>query len=276
MLEIPESTTIARQLNETVRGKTIRRVVANASPHKFAFYHGDPVDYDALLTGQVVGDSFGIGAMVEIAAGNRRIVFGDGANLRYYDDSTKAPSKHQLLIELDDRSVLVCSVQMYGSVLAFMDGEHDNKYYLVAKEKPQPLTEAFDRSYFDALYTGGTEKLSSKAFLATEQRIPGLGNGVLQDILFYAGIHPKRKMGTLSEKEFGGMFHAVKNILADMTSLCGRDTEKDLFGHSGGYKTILSRNTVGKPCSVCGAEIQKAAYMGGAVYWCPGCQPLTE
>jgi len=61
-----------------------------------------------------------------------------------------------------------------------------------------------------------------------------------------------------------------------MTSLCGRDTEKDLFGHSGGYKTILSRNTVGKPCSVCGAEIQKAAYMGGAVYWCPGCQPLTE
>jgi formamidopyrimidine-DNA glycosylase len=256
MLEIPESTTIARQLNETVRGKTIRRVVANASPHKFAFYYGDPVDYDALLTGQVVGDSFGIGAMVEITAGNRRIVLGDGANLRYYDDSAKAPSKHQLLIEFDDRSVLVCSVQMYGSVLAFMDGEHDNKYYLVAKEKPQPLTGAFDKSYFETLYTGGMEKLSSKAFLATEQRIPGLGNGVLQDILFHAGIHPKRKMRTLSEKELDGMFHAVKGTLAEMTSLCGRDTEKDLFGKPGGYKTILSKNTVEKPCSVCGAKIQ--------------------
>ncbi len=276
MLEIPESTTIARLLNETIRGKTIHGVVANASPHKFAFYHGDPADYDAFLTGQVVGDSFGIGAMVEIAAGNRRIVLGDGANLRYYDDSTKAPSKHQLLIELDDRSVLVCSVQMYGSVLVFMDGEHDNKYYLVAKEKPQPLTDAFDRSYFDALHTDATEKLSSKAFLATEQRIPGLGNGVLQDILFHAGIHPKRKMGTLSEIELDRMFHAVKDTLAEMTSLCGRDTEKDLFGNSGRYKTILSKNTVGKPCSVCGAEIQKGAYMGGTVYWCPVCQPLTE
>ncbi len=276
MLEIPESTTIARQLNETVRGKAIRRVAASASPHKFAFYYGDPADYDALLTGQVVGDSFGIGAMVEITAGDRRIVFGDGANLRYYDNSRKAPSKHQLLIELNDGSTLVCTVQMYGAVLAFIHGEYDNKYYLVAKEKPQPLTGIFDRAYFDTLRADGTDKLSSKAFLATKQRIPGLGNGVLQDILFHAGVHPKRRMGTLTEKELEGMFRSVKDTLVEMTRLNGRDTEKDLFGNAGGYRTILSRNTVGKPCPVCGAEIQKAAYLGGAVYWCPVCQPLNE
>ncbi|NLI93525.1 MAG: endonuclease VIII [Peptococcaceae bacterium] len=275
MLEIPESTVIARQLGETVRGKTIRRVVANASPHKFAFYHDNPADYDLLLKGQTVGDSFGIGAMVEITAGDRRIVFGDGANLRYYNEQNKAPSKHQLLIVLNDGSVLVCTVQMYGSVLAFIDGEYDNKYYLVAKEKPLPLTEVFSRAYFDTLHTEGSDKLSAKAFLATEQRIPGLGNGVLQDILFHAGIHPKRKMGTLSEKEFDGMFRVVKETLAEMTSLGGRDTEKDLFGNMGGYRTILSKNTVGKPCPVCGAEIQKAAYLGGSVYWCPECQPFN-
>ena len=89
MLEIPESKTIARQLNETVRGKTILRVITNSSPHKFAFYHGDPADYDDLLARQIIADSSGIGAMVEITAGDRRIVLGDGANLRYYDDSTK-------------------------------------------------------------------------------------------------------------------------------------------------------------------------------------------
>lgn len=276
MLEIPESTTIARQLNETVRGKTIRRVIANASPHKFAFYCGDPADYDALLKGQTIGDSSGCGAMIEIAAGDRRIVVGDGANLRYYNDVKEAPSKHQLFIELDDGGILVCSVQMYGAVLAFKAGTYDNKYYLVAKEKPQPLSTAFDRAYFDALRAEGTDKLSAKAFLATEQRVPGLGNGVLQDILFNAGIHPKRKMGTLTKKELDGLFRAVKDTLAKMTNLDGRDTEKDLYGSAGGYQTILSKYTVGKPCLVCGAEIQKAAYLGGAVYWCPVCQPLTE
>ena len=276
MIEIPESTTIAMQLNEAVRGKTICRIIVNASPHKFAFYYGDPADYSALLAGQVIGDSFGIGAMIEIAAGDRRIVLGDGANLRYYDDLNKTPSKHQLLVELDDGSALVCTVQMYGSVLAFIEGMCDNKYYLVAKEKPRPLADAFDRAYFDTLRTEGSDKLSVKAFLATEQRIPGLGNGVLQDILFHAGIHPKRKIKTLSEKELDGLFRSVKNTLAEMMRLGGRDTEKDLFGSAGGYRTLLSKNTVGKPCPVCGANIQKAAYLGGAVYWCPICQQLNE
>ena len=276
MIEIPESTTIAMQLNETVRGKKICRVITNASPHKFAFYHGDPADYNALLAGQVIGDSFGIGAMIEITAGDRRVVLGDGANLRYYDDSGKTPSKHQLLLELDDESALVCTVQMYGAVLAFMEGIYDNKYYLVVKEKPQPLADAFDRVYFDTLRTEGSDRISAKAFLATEQRIPGLGNGVLQDILFHAGIHPKRKMGTIREIEFDRLFHSVKDTLAEMTRLGGRDTEKDLFGSEGGYRTLLSKNTVGKPCPVCATDIQKTSYLGGAVYWCPICQPLKE
>lgn len=276
MIEIPESTTISMQLNETVRGKKICRVITNASPHKFAFYHGDPADYNALLAGQVIGDSFGIGAMIEITAGDRRVVLGDGANLRYYDDSGKTPSKHQLLLELDDESALVCTVQMYGAVLAFMEGTYDNKYYLVVKEKPQPLADAFDRVYFDTLRTEGSDRISAKAFLATEQRIPGLGNGVLQDILFHAGIHPKRKMGTIREIEFDRLFRSVKDTLAEMTRLGGRDTEKDLFGSAGRYRTLLSKNTVGKPCPVCATDIQKTSYLGGAVYWCPMCQPLKE
>ena len=276
MIEIPESKTIAMQLNETVCGKKICRVITNTSPHKFAFYHGDPAGYKALLAGQVIGDSFGIGAMIEITTGDRRIVLGDGANLRYYDDSGKTPSKHQLLLELDDESALVCTVQMYGAVLAFMEGTYDNKYYLVAKEKPQPLADAFDRAYFDTLRMEGSDKLSTKAFLATEQRIPGLGNGVLQDILFHAGIHPKRKMGTIREIEFDRLFRSVKDTLAEMTRLGGRDTEKDLFGSAGGYRTLLSKNTVGKPCPLCGTDIQKTAYLGGAIYWCPICQPLKE
>jgi formamidopyrimidine-DNA glycosylase len=272
MLEIPESQTIARQLNETVQGKTISRVIVNASPHKFAFYHGDPAGYHELLAGQVIGESIGMGAMVEIFVGDRRIVFGDGANLRYLGGTVQAPSKHQLLLEFTDGSLLVCSIQMYGTILAFMEGTLDNKYYLIAREKPSPLTDSFHKAYFDTLRTRDSDKLSAKAFLATQQRIPGLGNGVLQDILFNAGIHPKRKMDTISEKEYTIMFHSVKNTLIEMTRLAGRDTEKDLFGRAGGYKTLLSKNTYGQPCPKCGTEIQKAPYLGGAIYWCPSCQ----
>jgi formamidopyrimidine-DNA glycosylase len=276
LLEIPESAVLAGQLNETVRGKAIRAVFANASPHKFAFFHGDPAEYGALLRGQVLGDSVGLGAMLEMEAGDRRLVFSDGANLRFYGNQDGAPAKHQLLLELDDGSALVCTVQMYGAVLAFREGAYQSKYHLVAKELPQPTTDAFSRDYFHALRRAGTDKLSAKAFLAPDQRIPGLGNGVLQDILFRAGIHPKRKMGTMSEADFERLYRAVIDTLSEMTARGGRDTERDLFGRPGGYRTLLSKNTVGKPCSVCGTEIEKAAYMGGTVYWCPVCQPLSE
>lgn len=272
MLEIPECITIAGQLNKTLHGKTIYNVITNHSPHKFAFYHGDPAYYTTLLSGQAIGESVGIGAMIEISAGDRRIVFGDGANLRYFDRSDKVPTKHQLLLEFTDGSLLVCSIQMYGTMLAFMEGTLDNKYYLMAKEKPLPLADSFDMTYFNKLRTVESDKLSAKAYLTTQQRIPGLGNGVLQDILFHAGIHPKRKMGKIDKKEYTKLFHSVKNTIAEMTSLGGRDTEKDLFGRAGGYKTILSKNTVGKPCPVCGTAIQKSPYLGGTIYWCPTCQ----
>lgn len=276
MIEIPESTTIAMQLNKTVHGKTICSVVANASPHKFAFYHGDPARYHSILNEQVIGDSIGIGAMIEIAAGDRCIVFGDGANLRYYDDSEKTSPKHQLFLEFNDGSALVCTVQMYGTVLAFIKGTYDNQYYRIAKEKPSPLNDDFDKTYFDSLRLEAPDKLSVKAFLATHQRIPGLGNGVLHDILFHAGIHPKRKIRTVTEEEYSRLFHSMKGTLAKMIKLGGRDTEKDLFGRAGEYKTLLSKNTVGKPCFICGTMIQKASYLGGTVYWCPTCQRFAE
>ncbi len=42
MLEIPECKNAAVQLNQTIKGKVIRKVLANSSPHRFAFYFGDP------------------------------------------------------------------------------------------------------------------------------------------------------------------------------------------------------------------------------------------
>lgn len=277
MLEIPESNTVAQQLNQTVKGKTIQNVTAGHSPHKFAWYCGDPQGYHALLAGRQIDSSSALAGQVEIRAGGCSILFSDGVNLRYLAAGEELPKKHQLLIEFEDFSHLVSTVQMYGGLCAFREGQYDNPYYLVAKEKPSPLSDAFDERYFQSLCScPGFSKLSAKAFLATEQRIPGLGNGVLQDILWNAKIHPKRKMGELTDSELGTMFRAVRDTLMEMTIKGGRDTERDLFGCLGGYRSVLSKNTVDRPCPACGALIQKEAYLGGSIYYCPGCQKYEK
>lgn len=121
-----------------------------------------------------------------------------------------------------------------------------------------------------------SRSISAKAFLATEQRIPGLGNGVLQDILWNAGINPKTKLEKLGDNEIDEMYKCVRSTLLDMAANGGRDTEKDLFGCPGGYKTILSSNTYGKPCPKCGSDIIREAYMGGNIYYCPECQKVKK
>ena len=273
VLELPEAIVIAEQVGTALGGKRIKSVTANQSPHKFAWFYGDPGDYNSLLSGNAIESAVPWGGMVEIWAGPERILLGDGVSLRYFPAGERLPSKHQLLIEFDDSSSLVGSVQMYGGLWAFPAGEFDNQYYLAAKQKPSPLTDEFDYAYFGSLLEGEKlESLSAKAFLATEQRIPGLGNGVLQDILWAARIHPRRKVATLSDQELRGLFGSVKSVLREMAARGGRDTERDLYGRSGGYKTVLSRNTVDTPCPACGTTIKKEAYMGGSVYYCGGCQ----
>ena len=273
MLEIPESETLARQLKETIAGKTIAKAVAAASPHAFAWYYGDPAAYGAMLGGKKITDAFAYGGHPEILAEDMRISFGDGANVRYFGVAAKRPAKHQLLLEFEDGDAICCTVQMLGSILAFPDGMNDDFYYKVAREKPSPLSDEFDEAYFDSLFAGDTKnKLTAKAFLATEQRIPGLGNGVLQDILWNAKVHPKRKISELSDNEVQALFRSVKNLLREMAEKGGRDTEKDLFGNPGGYITAMSRKS--SLCPECGGSVQNMAYLGGKVYVCEICQPV--
>ena len=274
MIEIPESLTIAKQLNETVQGKKILAVETEHSQHTFAWYSGKPDFYSNVMTGRIIDKSIGIGSMVEVTMDEYSFVVGDGTNIRYFKRDEKLPAKYQARITLEDESNLICTVQMYGAIYLIQPHKEKYPYYLVAKEKPLPNTENFTYQYFKSLFDDVFGTMSVKAFLATEQRIPGLGNGVLQDILLKAGLHPKRKVGTITESGRRGIYESIVETLEKMTIAGGRNTEKDLFGNKGGYQTLLSKNTVGKPCPYCGNIIQKASYMGGTVYFCPMCQDI--
>mgnify|MGYP000950543004 FL=1 len=274
MIEFPEARVLAQQLQQTLVGKTISAVTAASSPHKFAWYHGDPLQYPRLLSGKKILSASSFGGLVQLEGKDICLLFGDGISLRFFPPGEKIPNKHQLLLKFNDNSVLLASVQMYGGLWCFRPGEFDNQYYLVARKKPSPLTKEFTQDYFASLLAETARAKSAKGFLATEQRIPGLGNGVLQDILFNAHIHPKRPISSIAPAELKQLYLAVKNTLRQMAAQGGRDTEKGLFGQRGGYRTILSKNTFNYPCPVCAGSLNKETYLGGSVYYCSTCQPL--
>ena len=274
MLELPESFTIAKQIDDSLRGKVIAAVEIEQSPHKFAFFTADKEKYAGMLTGETILGGARHGGYAEIITARHIVNFSDGAYPRYYAPGEKPPAKRQFMLKFSDGSHLAVCIQMYGFIGAARIDEPENPYRRVAVEKPDPLGDAFTYGYFKSLYEPDGKKLSLKAFLATEQRIPGLGNGVLQDILFNAKIDPRRDIKTLSDENWRVLYAAVCSALRQMCDLGGRSTERDLFGNPGGYPCRLCKDTLGSPCPVCGTPIEKTAYMGGAVYFCRECQKI--
>ena len=273
MLEIPEASVIKDQLNRTVKNKRIKNAAAASSPHKFAWFSGDPALYGEILKNKKITGAEAYAGRLNLNADDIILHFADGINLRYYENEKELPKKHQLLLEFEDGSFLVATIAMYGGVMLYKkDEEIDDFYYNSAKNAVSPLSAEFDFDKFKSLIDEKTIKMSAKAFLATEQRIPGLGNGVLQDILLNAKIHPKKKMNCLSDEQIKKMFDSIKSTLCEMVSSGGRDTERDLFGNAGGYITKLSKNSVLSICRNCGGSIRKENYLGGSIYFCERCQ----
>ncbi|RHJ91047.1 DNA-formamidopyrimidine glycosylase family protein [Parabacteroides bouchesdurhonensis] len=274
MIELPEAITIGRQVEQKLAGRTVTDVYGATHLHKFTFFNDTPEAYKKLLVGRRVESAEGKGIFVDIRFDdNVFLSIFDGIKMRYNESTTAIPKKYQMLITFDDDSFISFNTTMYGGIYVFK-GSLDNKYRTLSMDSISPLSSKFNESYFEKLISSEKKNITAKALLATEQRIPGVGNGVLQDILFNASIHPKRKILSFTEEEKQRLFRSLKTTLQQMTGNGGRDTETDFFGNKGGYKSILSKNTYDLPCPKCGSTIVKEAYMGGSVYYCPECQKL--
>lgn len=82
MIEIPEAAVLAEQVRAVLTGRTVTRATANAFPHTFAWYTGDPAGYNAKLAGKAVSGAASCGGHVEIQAGDMLLVL--SAPLRYH------------------------------------------------------------------------------------------------------------------------------------------------------------------------------------------------
>lgn len=273
MIELPEARTIAKDLRREILGKKVVEVGRMNVDHKFTFYQGNPEEYAKKLCGKVVTDIVNRNYYVEIVLEEQKLILRDGAQIRYYPKESPRSKKSALFVVFEDGSYLDVTTLMY-CVLGVMTPQElkQDPYYQLELCRPGAMEEDFTWDYFLSLIDSKTEELSLKAFLATKQRIPGVGNGVLQDILFMARLHPKRKIRTLQFMEKRNLYEAIRTTLKQMIEQNGRDTEKTIYGEFGQYQTKMSHKNYRHGCPICHREIVKENYLGGVIYYCPHCQ----
>lgn len=275
MIELPEAYTIATQMTAALRGKRIAGVVRGNVPHKFAFYNHSEEEYRALLNGRRLESARGNGSFILLGVDSGQfLLFGDGGErILLHASEASLPKKHHFLLRFEDGASLTVTVQGWGFAMLIDPAEFPPPYYR-EKNRVSPLSAEFNFEFFESLFEelGPDSACSAKYFLVSKPGVWGMGNGCLQDILFQARLHPRRRVVELSPQERRGLYEAIRGMLAEMVRLGGRDSETDLFGQPGGYRRIMHNEAVGEPCPACGSSIEKAAYLGGAVYYCPNCQ----
>lgn len=274
MIEMPEAVTLAHQMQQTLTGKTYQHFSKGVLTHKFLWLNKPAEEYDAMLSGMPVTGATSYGRSIYLYSGDLHLLwFGElGGRIIYHPKRAALPAKYHLRWDFTDGSSLTFNMQMWGFVNLMERSELAAHPY--AEVGTPPLSVRFNMECFERLLEEYPEKTKKgiKGFLVTSKHVNGIGNGYLQDILFRAKLHPTRKIPTLNTDDRMKLHEAIQAVLAEAIRLGGREDERDLFDHPGGYKRLMSGETVGQPCPECGTKIEKITYLGGACYICPSCQ----
>jgi len=275
MFELPEYVNLAKQLEQTVTGKSILKGQLGNSPHKFVWYNRTPEEFEALTAGKVVGKAYCKGRWLFIPLQPGYVfVFGEcGGKILYHRSRSEMPKKYHLAITFRDGSGLSAMTQMWGAMELYEEGLELKRKYIVDM-RPTPIDDQFSFDYFSNLIDVciRSEKRSVKGLLTQDQLIPGLGNSIAQDIMFKAKLHPRHSIEELDQPGRKYLYEAIQHIVFEAIALGGRNDETNLFGEPGGYVRIMDKNAAGKPCPECKTRIEKMQYLGGACYYCSQCQ----
>jgi formamidopyrimidine-DNA glycosylase len=275
MFEIPEYTTLARQMNETLAGKTIRRGTLGNSPHKFVWYNRSHEEFERLTQGKLVGAARTRGRWLtlDLDPGYRLLLGECGGKILYHAPGASLPGKYHLLLTFTDGSALTVMTAMWGAMELYEAGQEQERQYIKGM-RPTPVEPEFTFNYFSALIDEllQGEKRSVKSLLTQDQLIPGLGNAIAQDIMFNARLHPRHPLADLTSDQRRALYAAIEDTVHAMMEKGGRNDETDLYGEPGGYIRLMDSHAAGEPCPVCSTTVEKMQDLGGACYFCPGCQ----
>lgn len=272
-IEYPEARILARQLDETLRGRRIESYDLKDYEKliRIGFINRNLDDFKQLVGRRVEGaGSSGNTIRVKLDGGvNLMLAPEYGGVVLYHPRGEEA--RHHLRVGFSGGDSLTVRLTSMGLVYAARDEQLPGLYmykrdYLGA---PNPLDLTGEQ--FTALVTSRGTQLKP-ILVGKEAVVTGLSNSAFQDIIWRAGIHPHRKASELTPSQADALYPAVRDLVEERLRLGGKDEFVDLFGTRGGYAPRMGPSMKDAECPRCGAGVEKMAHGGGQVYYCPGCQ----
>ena len=268
MYELPDILVLVQQMNKELKGKAIECAIFNEK----GYFNLPKKDFEGVLVGKTIESVEGKGKwiFVKLSSDTYMQIGEHTGHVLYHTDIKTIPDVYTLRVDFTDNTVL--TVRNHGmSFLRVVKKEELGTFRYPGALGISPLDGSFTAESFHVILEQNSAR-TLKAVLLDQTILAGLGNGYFQEIIFRAGVHPRRKAGDLTEEERRGLYTAMRDVLMNAVTLGGKEDITDLYGNPGGYHKVLGAHSLGRPCPVCGTSIEKINILGSTTYICPSCQ----
>lgn len=295
MPELPEVTTIVRELNRFVRGKTIRSAEADPSE----LFRSTPVSaFRRGVTGLTFGPfqrrakfilvPLGRGQKISLKTASWVLLWHMGMTGHpLYRDPKREARNSKLRAAMADPMNQHVRVTFHFTDRTRLEYADTRKFGKLALIRPSDLQThpslrhlgpdapelAMDTRAFCATVTA--ERRSLKVVLLDQHIVAGIGNIYADEILWTAKLHPLLSANRLTRTQCARLRRAVQSVLHQAIRLYGTsiDDYRRVRGGKGRYGALRKAyQRTGLPCPRCGTLIRRLVVGGRGTHVCPRCQ----
>jgi formamidopyrimidine-DNA glycosylase len=171
-----------------------------------------------------------------------------------------------------------------GGVLWFQDPRRFGQLRVIAADRlaTDPSLVSLGRDPLDPPPTGaelarlaGSSRLSIKQFLLDQRRLAGIGNIYASEILFRAGVDPRRHAHALTVAQWKAVAKHIPAVLEAAIDRMGTtfSSYRTLSNEPGQYADrLLVYDREGDACRRCGSPVRRIVQGQRSTFFCPSCQ----
>ncbi len=272
MPELPEVETVRRTLNSLIVNKKIKSVDILYD----GIIKGTSVDeFITSVEGQTINEIRRYGKYLIFVLDDCTLISHLRMEGKYFlKDMNQEIEKHEHIIFNfdDDTDMRYHDTRKFGTMeiedkVNYMECKSLNK---LGKE---PFEGELSLEYLKSIFKKSNRKL--KPVLLDQTIICGLGNIYVDEVCFYAGLHPETVVSTLTDKDINKIIEGSYKVIDKAIKLGGTTIKSytSSLGVTGRFQNELNVHTrKDEECPNCGTIIEKIKVGGRGTYYCPECQ----
>ena len=174
------------------------------------------------------------------------------------------PEKHDHLVLFQRRRALVFRDPRQFGRVRFHEGKEPPSWWT---KLPLPVTSPEFTVELVRAFFRRRARLAVKAALLHQERFPGVGNWMADEILWRARIDPRKLCGQLTPARIERVWREAREVCATALATVGIDFSDPPAGWF-----FHARWSKAGRCPRCASALQTATVGGRTTRWCPRCQ----